>query len=278
VLVDSLLPHIAGELGLQIVAPLKGGEFGATLVRDREGQQLILKAVPGAALQPQFARAAALSERLRARGYPAPLYVATGSTRGVSWSLQERLPGTPPCPVTEPHARRLIELVRTHAGAADRPSDWHREALRSVRSIERRLARQDVIGAAVAELARIAQFAVDGIGETDVVHNDFSHRNCLAQGDSITGIIDWEQATGGDWRFDLVTLAYWARLEPRRVPAAARRIIEAALQKECPARLRATFAACQALRHLDYEVRAHPGRLIALHRRLEARVADLWRP
>jgi aminoglycoside phosphotransferase (APT) family kinase protein len=276
-LVDSLLPRIAGELGLTIVAPLRGGEFGAEIVRDRDGQELVLKASSAARVH-QLARAAALTERLRERGYPAPVYVATGMTRGASWSLQERLPGRMPATLTMPLASRLVELARSHARVAQRDRRWQRQAFTSMRAWKRHLVAREDTRRLTMELAEAARRCAGvEVRSNDVIHNDFSHRNCLAIGDEVTGIIDWEQAGVGDWRLDLVTLAYWAALQRARVPDDVRRMLRERVQQECPAELSALFAAYQALRHLDYEARAHPEHLPLVMSAIETRVAPLWR-
>ena len=57
---------------------------------------------------------------------------------------------------------------------------------------------------------RIADAARDvDVSDRDVVHYDFSPYNMLADGDRITGVVDWDGATSGDAAFDLVTLAFY---------------------------------------------------------------------
>src|ERR1700674_2871888 len=113
--VDALLLRIASALGLHVVAPLAGGEFGAMLVQDASGRELVLKELLSPDWAPRFARGAEMAERMRALGYPAPYYVGTGVQLDASWSLQERLPGSVPDVLTEAHGRRLLELVQMHA-------------------------------------------------------------------------------------------------------------------------------------------------------------------
>jgi hypothetical protein len=54
---DGALATIAVALGLDLVAVLGGGEFGAALVRDDGGRELVLKALPGEVWAARFARA-----------------------------------------------------------------------------------------------------------------------------------------------------------------------------------------------------------------------------
>ena len=117
-LVRSFLPELAAELGLRMIAPLPGGTLGAALVADREGQEFVLKADPTNTWRERFARGAQFAEELRLRGYPAPLHVATGVALDAAWSLQERLRGAMPGPLSAAHAQRLVALARMHADAA----------------------------------------------------------------------------------------------------------------------------------------------------------------
>jgi hypothetical protein len=110
--VDALLMRIAAALGLHVVAPLAGGEFGALLVEDARGRELVLKAMASPDWAPRFARGAEMAERMRALGYPAPHYAGTGVQLDASWTLQERLPGSVPDVLTEAHARRLLDWCR----------------------------------------------------------------------------------------------------------------------------------------------------------------------
>jgi aminoglycoside phosphotransferase (APT) family kinase protein len=276
-LVDSLLPRIADELGLIVVAPMRGGEFGATIVRDRDGQELVLKAT-SASRAPRIARGAGLAERLRQSGYPAPLFVATGVAHNASWSLQERLPGEVPPQVTMPQALRLIALTELHAGAGDEAAPWQTDAIPAMKAWARQVTSHQPSRVLAFELARIAMRSSDvTLRDQDVIHNDFSHRNFLAAGDQVTGIIDWELADVGDWRLDLVTLAYWAALSPARVPEGIARRVEAAMCEFVPRDVIGLFAAYQALRHLDYVARAHPRLVLLTTSAIERKIAPWWR-
>jgi aminoglycoside phosphotransferase (APT) family kinase protein len=277
-LVETFLPELAEDLGLRIRAPLPGGVFGATIVEDASGQELVLKAEPGEMWAARFQRSAVLSERLRARGYPAPLYVATGIHGSTSWSLQERLPGDPPALVDERLARQLIELAGMHAGASDTAFAWREDALPAMAAWISTLLPSDECAGLSRELARAVRAHADApLRDGDVVHGDFSHRNCLAQDGRITAIIDWEQASTGDWRFDLCTLDYWARLQPERVTPAAAQAIDAAVEAACPRDARALFTSYLGLRHLDFEQRLHAAAVPELVAAIESRVAPIWR-
>jgi hypothetical protein len=273
--VDSLLPRIAEHLDVRSVAPLTGGEFGALLVQDPDGRELVLKALPSPIWAARFAEGAELAGRLRTRGYPAPEYVGTGVALGASWSLQERLPGRVPDVMASAHAHRLCDLAAMHAGAAgrrQRPARVRQHAwLDTLRT-------SDQAATLVGDLT-----AVIGLGESvqllddGIVHSDFHHRNYLAIGDEVTGVFDWELARVGDWRGDLVTLAFWSVLLPEQIPPPVSEVIVQRARAECPAEVFAYIAACCALRQLDFDVREHPDRVAGLRDGIESCVAPWWR-
>ena len=272
----SLLPHIAEDLGLEHVRPLRDGEFGAEIVRDRDGAELVLKATSQRSAR-QVARGGALAARMRDRGYPAPLLVATGSARGASWSLQELLPGRTPDVLTASHARTLLDLIATQGRAAGRHRTWQREALAHAHRWRPNSHRAQPRGRSPTSSRAYRAMPKLDLRDNDVVHGDFSHRNVLAIGEDVTGVIDWDLAGVGDCRLDLVTLTYWCAVEPlRRTPIAAQ-IIDHHLREACSPPMRAVFAAYVALRHLAYVARAHPDQTDALAHTITTEIAPWWR-
>ena len=109
------------------------------------------------------------------------------------------------------------------------------------------------------------------------VNDEFHHRNYLAIGEQVTGVFDWELATSGDWRSDLVTLAFWSSIVPAQVPPEVRDTIVRRLVEECPQDVIAYFAARCTLRQLDYDAREHPERLLLARKAIEDHVAPWWR-
>jgi hypothetical protein len=272
--VDALLTALAEHLGLALVGSVPGGEFGAALVRDAQGRSLILKALPAANYAPRFALGAELAGRLRDRGYPAPAYAGTGVALAASWSLQERMPGVVPDLMLPAHAERLCELVTMHAGAAGRRRQTPRDAQRWLGRLDALEQTSSIAG----ELRSVVERTNDvALLDDGVVHGDFHHRNYLAVGLEVTGVFDWELATVGDWRSDLVTLAFWSVMVQDQVSPAAREIIAARLMQECGQDVIAFFAARCALRQLEYDAREHPDRLLVARDAIEAHVAPWWR-
>ncbi|MEX0750861.1 MAG: phosphotransferase [Dehalococcoidia bacterium] len=232
---NSELQSLAGDLGVDVVGPLAGGEFGAMLSIDRAGRELVLKTMsPPAVLTSRslasiFERGVRLAGRLRAIGYPAPEYVGTGGTPNVAWSLQERLPGDVPDSMTARHAQRRIELAKMHKDAAGESNDWRSFAFARMREHMETVVQDERAAPLARELASVVEHGERvQLRQNDVVHADFHHRNYLAIGDEITGVFDWEFALSGDWRVDLVTLAFWCAIDHRVPPDAARIVVECA--------------------------------------------------
>ena len=276
--VDLLLVRIADELDLRVVQPLAGGEFGATLVAGGDGREMVLKALPSAEWAPRFTQGAELSSRLRADGYPAPEYFGTGVALDASWSLQEQLPGTIPGVMHEAHARRLLELAQLHEGAAGRRSDRRHQGIPVIREwLPALKAREDTRALALDIEPVVERYPEIPFLDDGIVHSDFHHRNFLAVGDEVTGVFDWELAHVGDWRQDLVTLAYWASVLPEQIPPPVAAIIVQGLRKICPSEVLAFFAARQTLLQLDFDLRNHPEFLESIVPRIERSVAPWWR-
>lgn len=269
--VDWLLPSVAAELRLEILGTLGGGEFGAALVRDGGGRELVLKALPDPVWAPRFARGAELAARVRSPDYPVPRYVGTGVAGGAAWSLQERLPGDVPDVMTEVHARQLLAFVRRHEGAADRTGDlvgrFRQELGDSAARLE---ARPDTASLAHDLAAAIATAADGDVRLGDVVHGDFHHRNFLAVGDRVTGVFDWELAWAGDWRVDLVNFACWGSWAPWQIPPPVAAVLTDAARAACPAPVLALFTAFHTLRALEFNVRVHPNRVASILEAIEA--------
>jgi aminoglycoside phosphotransferase (APT) family kinase protein len=180
--------------------------------------------------------------------------------------------------MTMPHAQRLVELAVMHAGAAGGSSRWRDETLEKMRLLSGQLAQSTEVRGLAAELGRVieasdkAQFLDDGI-----VHSDFHHRNYLAVGDDVTGVFDWELASVGDWRADLVTLAFWSAIVTEQVPRDIAAYVTDEMKSRCPAEVIAFFAACRAITQLDFAARVHPDRVSGLTTSIEERIAPWWR-
>jgi hypothetical protein len=271
---DESLQRVAAELGLMIVRRFAEGEFGATLVR-RGDSELVLKVIDSVDWLPAVTRGSGIANRLRATGYPAPEYVGVGTFEESTWTLQRVLPGRVPDVMTEEHAKALVELVKRHAGQGETTFDWQAAAVEKTR--ESLANAREAVPDLVAELEQVVERTAGvELRRGDVVHSDFHHRNFLAEGDRVTGVFDWEIATPGDWRFDLVTLAFWTSVVPVG-PREARQLVREATAAECEPETLALMTAVLAARQLDFDVRVHPDRVAGLQKALERQAPFWWR-
>ena len=217
------------------------GEQGALRVVDETGRAFVVKGstpTPGAEI-------AAATEALRRVGYPAPRYVIAED----AYSVQEELPGAP-LPIWEPledtTLARLLELNELQEGrAVSARRDWPRLLLETVLVGETTymvldtLVRHSEEARALLERcqATVERFAADVTATEDIVHWDFHSLNVLADGDRVTGVIDWDATTAADRFFDLATLSYFfprdARLERYAAPRVDRGVFAAYLAHMC---------------------------------------------
>ncbi|HMO97122.1 MAG TPA: phosphotransferase, partial [Tepidiformaceae bacterium] len=253
-----------------------GGEFGATLVRTGAGEEFILKLLASEQLLGAVSRGAGLANRLRSAGYPAPEYVRTGTAERFTWSLQRPLPGSMPDVMTVEHAAGLIRLARRHEGFAEDSYDWPGTVRRRSRLLSNLPAgvpagpRRELAGALTA-----TRYAT--LRRGDVVHSDFHHRNFLTMADRVNGVFDRELASPGDWRFDVVTLAFWTHVVPSQSTPEARALVLETAHRVCGPEVLAFMTAYLALGNLEFQGRVRPGGLKGFAALVDASVGEWWR-
>jgi len=280
----DLIARIADEIGVEIVRRASGGENGAAFVRDEQGRDLVLKAIPGLDAATAWTRGAAHADALRRTGYPAP-HMRTGPApvAGAVWSLQAVLPGAVPDRTTPAHVRQLLALAERHAGRAPRPDPgWPERHVHGAVAAAGRVAAGSTVARPLgdeieARLIALADHPSAASRQHDVVHVDFHHRNYLAEGERVTGVFDWEGARAGDWRFDLATLAFWSCLAGDEMAPDARSIAVEEAAATCPVPVLALYALCLAARTLDFYAVRRPPSVAPTADAVEARVAAWWR-
>jgi len=265
----------AHALGLRIVRRFDGSMFGAALVEGRGDEALILKASTNLSLAEEWATGAAMAARLREQGYPASDYVETGTTAGVTWSLQAVLPGEVSSMFTVGQAEQLIALARRHDIDSGRRQPW--DAL--AREISRRTLAE--LGPLPDQFDETLRRTLDDtedidLSQTSIVHCDFHHRNFLVEGERVSGVFDWDIACPGDWRFDLVALAFACQMYPKTCEPEAITTTIAAVWDHCDAPTAAFFMACQTLRALSQVRRGWPDRFEPVSKRMQATLAPWW--
>lgn len=247
--VTTCLDDVAATLELATVRRFADGTFGAALVKDATGSELVLKALPQPELEPVWEVGASMAMRLHDRGYPSPRYAGIGATSTAVWSLQEYLPGTVMDRLTEAHARQLVALARRHDVDCGRRRPWRDDAIAVARQwlaglpLEPRDA--DVLRSALDRGAKLELL------DSTIVHGDFHHRNALVQDGQVSAVFDWEVASPGDWRFDLVMLEFGCLMRPKSCDPEAIDVVVNAVRQECPTGVARLMMACQVLRILS---------------------------
>jgi aminoglycoside phosphotransferase (APT) family kinase protein len=219
----GVLAAVAAAVGGEV--ELRGrtapGESGTTI---QLGDDLVLELVPDVdgALADQE-RLVRLVDRLRARGYPAPVFLAVGRADEVVFTVQERLPGRTLEPAAVkavlPQVLDAVEL-QTDAGDLDDPP-WPGWLLESIEDggdgycLHATMRRHRDTAALLERLQAIARSAASGpVRRTDVVHFDLNPANVLHEDGRLTGVVDWNVpftgAAQGDRGFDVATLLFYA--------------------------------------------------------------------
>jgi len=184
--------------------------------RTRGAGELVVKVRHGDRADEKTQWLAAGLPLLGARGYPVPGIVWHGSL-GDDWYVvvQRRLPGRPIGRLTGPLLDALLELVELQAGAGiaagDRDfagyianvlfDDWDEVWDDAGRS---------PAGARLCDWIRDWLRPVWGLrlAPDDFTHNDLHLSNVLADGERITGVVDWDEFGLGHRAIDLVVLGF----------------------------------------------------------------------
>ena len=179
---------------------------------------------------------------LGARGYPVPSIIWHGMIHG-PWHLtvQNRLPGRPLTALSSPLLDAVTELVERQADAAIPAGD--RDFTGYIANVlfddwdEVWADAERVSGPLCARIRRWLQ-PVWGLRlpPADYAHNDLNLSNILADGDRITGVIDWDEFGLGSRALDLVVLAL--DCQERGAHAAADRLLASAASAAGSAGLR----------------------------------------
>ncbi len=249
--------------------------YGAALVEGRGDGQLVLKASADLTLAEEWATGAAMAARLRERGYPASNYLETGTTGNVTWSLQAVLPGRVPPMFTVGHAEQLIALACRHDIDSGERRPWgalareaSRRALAELETLPGRF--DETLTGTLDETEDLA------LAQAAIVHGDFHHRNLFVDDGRVTGVFDWDIAGPGEWRFDLVNLAFACQMYPKTCEPEALATVIAAVREHCDAPTAAFLTACQTLRALSMLRGRRPGWVVPASRRMQATLVQWW--
>jgi aminoglycoside phosphotransferase len=236
------------------------GEQGAFAVADADGRSLVLKWSSVEASE-RFQRARRITDCLRSKGYPAPRYVLDGVVDGVSYCLQEMLPGQPMLPADPVYLPRLLALNDLQrAPAPELTSDWPQSIVESVRvGCDGYCVLSSLIDYSpeTRELLDRVQSLVEQYPEIDcpddeIVHFDFNPGNILVADGRISGVVDWDGVTAGDRMFDVVTLLFYVRSDQR-----ARQVLWKHLREHSTRGAVSLYLAHMIVRQVDWSIRHH---------------------
>jgi hypothetical protein len=267
-------------LDLAALVPADGGESASTfLATGRDGTVSVLKISPGATGD-SVALLRELVARLRRRGYPAAPLLTSGQVAGMTFWLQEPLPGTVLGRVPGWLVPEVLRLNDAQAGLGDGTCPLPELIAATLTAggdgycvhatLEARPDTRDLL-AVVRQTADRCLTAIPGRG--DFVHYDFTLANLLTSGAGISGVIDINPpALTGDRAFDLATMLFYLydressreRLRARALELTDRRALDA-------------YLAHMVLRQADWSLRHHPGTHTTAHHLRLARLvaADL---
>ena len=93
----------------------------------------------------------------------------------------------------------------------------------------------------------------------------------------MTGVFDWELASPGDWRFDVVTLAFSTHVVPSQSTPEARALVMETAREVCEPRVLAFMTAFLALSKLEFQGRVRPDGLRGFAALVDASVGGWWR-
>ncbi len=182
-----------------------------------DGASAVLKYSANPMWRTQVERAKAATDHLRPLGYPVPSYLYVDATSAGTFWLENELTGQPiksPTPAQIEHLLGLIELQKGQTISAVQGQDWSWYAMgivfRGDSGFVRYLMQFSTQTSALAAQIEGLVLGLDGkaLGNTDLVHGDLGLAQALAEGDAITGVLNWDQVGYGDHAMDLVSLWY----------------------------------------------------------------------
>ena len=246
-----------------------GESASAFWVTDYAGTVSVLKVLPATSAHAAAGFMPAVGEvvkRLRARGYPAPRFLAIGETPELVFWVQERMPGAE---LSDGSVSRFLpELFRLNdaqaglgtGSEADR-SQWRSliagtlEAGGDGYCVHATLESRPDTRAMLDVIRRVGERCGASIPDgNDFVHYDFTSANLLTDGVSITAVLDVNPPVlAGDRAFDVATLLFYLyddedtrfRLRRRLLGLTDRSAVDA-------------YLAHMVLRQVDWSVRHYP--------------------
>jgi aminoglycoside phosphotransferase (APT) family kinase protein len=261
---------------------LAGGVLGgAWRVRD-ETTVAVLKCHDPSSAAPRNVDAPAVVEYIRAHGYPTPAWIAAGTTAtGITYSVQEFIPGKPIPRLDIPAAELIIMLVQVQR-ALSPPTSMSWSAFMRDHSFghdeshDRVAASSSPAASALASArALAAPHETSELPDDEMVHCDLSVSNILMHEGQLSGVVDIDATGRGCAAYDALTAALNGTVWPSD-PDAVDRLNRFAIDEYGPAPA-AIAAATLVIEALDWAATSYPDRVDITAARSEAWMADLRR-
>ena len=209
------------QLGFKLGRAFGGRSQGAWFATAPDGEPVVLKWSPGETMVARYAALVPGLDELRGRGVPVPEYLHVIPFDGGTLSAQRFLPGKSEDNPSSAIVQAMVECIAAKAGIAgpppadDQPT-WGAFVVDTLAvgrdgwGMHEPLRHWDQATAAVLE--RIEAVGADAdpgwFADDGLVHLDLHTDNVLIDDDTLSGIIDWEEACSGDHQYDLVQFAF----------------------------------------------------------------------
>jgi len=251
---ERVLSYVNRAHGLSYQLNSRLGGTGPSCVYLLDGPggcRAVLKWIRDPGCAPQVQYAAPLIAAARAAGWPAPVWLASGTTpSSFPYQIQEHAPGTPAERVTTQLVRAVLPVIEHQAGLAPAAGhDWSADDQRIVSGGEPdpagTLAAFSPDGAAFVATVRAwtDQFGLVTLPAGDLVHGDLGPGNVLMDDGQVTALTGCEALGRGSRLHDLASLAVHALLWDGE-PEALDELLGYAADHACPGEFEVSLAAC----------------------------------
>lgn len=209
------------QLGFELGRAFGGRSQGAWFATAPDGAPVVLKWSPDETLVDWYAMLLPGLDTLRARGVPVPEYTHVMPFDGGTLSAQSFLPGQSEENPSPAVIDAMVESIAAKAGIAGPPPadgqpTWGAFVVHTLRvgrsgwGMHEPLRTWGQRSAEVLDRIRAvgADVDPDRFPDDGLVHLDLHTDNVLIEDDTLSGIIDWEEACAGDHLYDLVQYAF----------------------------------------------------------------------
>lgn len=209
------------SLGFELGHAFGGRSQGAWFATAADGSPVVLKWTADPAMADRYAALIPGLDALRARRVPVPQYREVIPMDDGILSIQQFLPGQPQDNPSPAIINAMMKSIAAKAGIAGPPPPdgqpgWGAFVVRTLTvgrkgwGMHEPLRSWDPHTAAALDRIKVvgAGSNPDAFPDDGLVHLDLHTDNVLTKDETLTGIIDWEEACAGDHLYDLVQYAF----------------------------------------------------------------------